>query len=314
MISERPYRLRRSVLSVPGNREKMIEKARALLADVVMLDLEDSVPVDQKDEARKLVISALKVGGWKAPTISVRINPMDSPWAYRDIVDTVENCGSLIHTIVIPKVEDPCMVKAVDYFLSQIEMRRGLPLGHIGIEASVETARGMMLIEDIATSSGRLETLVFGIADYTSSVGAPTVGISGHGEGEDFYPGHRWHFPMSRLVMAAKAAGLMAIDAPYGDFRNLEGLKHSCLISRGLGYDGKWAIHPDQLPIINEVFAPSPEDVKRSLRIVEEYEKAQKEGRGSCALDGKMIDGATLRLARQTLEKWKAMENLNRRG
>ncbi|SFM40761.1 HpcH/HpaI aldolase/citrate lyase family protein [Thermodesulforhabdus norvegica] len=312
MAVERPCRLRRSILSVPGNREKMIEKSRRLPADVVMLDLEDSVPVDQKDEARKLVISALQNGTWRAPTLSVRINPMDSPWAYRDIVDIVEKCGRVLHTVVIPKVEDPCEVKAVDYFIGQIELNCGFPSGRIGLEASVETAKGMILVEDIAVSSRRLETLVFGIADYTSSVGAPAVGVSGHGEAEDFYPGHRWHFPMSRLVMAAKAAGLMAVDAPYGDFKDIEGLRRSCLISRGLGYDGKWAIHPDQLSIINELFAPSPEDVERSLKIVREYEKAREEGRGTCSVDGKMIDGATLRLARQTLEKWKMMESLNR--
>lgn len=312
MNAERLFRLRRSVLSVPGNRERMIEKAQNLPADVVMLDLEDSVPIDQKDIARKIVVFMLKNGTWKAPTLSIRVNPMDSPWAYRDIIDIVENCGDRLNTVIIPKVNHPCEVKTVDYLVTQIEMARNLPIGMIGIEASVETAEGISKVEDIALSSPRLESLVFGIADYAASLGAPTRGISGHGEAEDFYPGHRWHHPMSCLVIAARAAGLSVVDAPYGDFKDIDGLKRSCHIALGLGYDGKWAIHPDQLGVINEIFSPSSEDINRNKQIIEEYEKARSEGRGSFAVDGKMIDGATLRLARQMMQKWETIKCVSR--
>ncbi len=306
---KRPFRLRRSVLSVPGNVQKMIDKARTLPADVIMFDLEDSVPFEQKEEARKRVIESLLSGGWSGFVISVRINPMDSPFAYRDIVEIVENCVSVIDTIVMPKVNHPCEVRAVDYFLTQIEMVRSVSPGKVGIEASIETAEGMLRVEEIAFSSERLETLVFGVADYATSISAVVKGISGHGDSEEFYVGHRWHFPISRMVMAAKAAGLCAIDAPYGDFRDTEGLRRSCQMSAALGCDGKWAIHPSQLEVINDVYTPSQEDVERSRKIVEAYESVAHSGKGALAIDGKMIDGATLRISQNILAKWEAIKS-----
>lgn len=297
---DRPFRLRRCVLSVPGNREKMFEKAKNIDVDMVMLDLEDSVPVDDKVRARHLVAEFLKEGGESGSKgRSVRINPMDSPYAYRDLVEVVEKAGEFIDSIVIPKVNHPCEVRAVDYFLSQIEQAMGFPVGRIGLEASIETAEGLLRVEEIAFSSQRLESLVFGIADYAASVGAMVKGISGHGDAEDFYPGHRWHFPLSRMIMAAKAAGLVAIDAPYGNYKDEAGLRSSCLLSAALGCDGKWAIHPDQIAIIQEVFSPSEEDIERSRKIVEAYESSKREGRGSLAIDGKMIDAASIRIARR---------------
>ena len=294
----RPFRLRRCILSVPGNREKMLAKAKNIAVDVLMFDLEDSVPVDEKAKARQMVSECLlSEKDWASRSRSVRINPMDSPYAYRDIVDVVEKAGEVIDSVVIPKVNHPCEVKAVDYILTQIEQSMGFPEGRIGLEASIETAEGLLRVEEIAFCSERLETLVFGIADYAASVGAMSRGISGHGESEDFYPGHRWHFPLSRMIMAAKAAGLSAIDAPYGDYKDPEGLRKSCLLAAALGCDGKWAIHPDQISIIEEVFSPTEEDIERSRRIIEAYEASKKEGRGSLALDGKMIDGASLRIA-----------------
>ena len=294
----RPFRLRRCILSVPGNREKMLAKAKNIAVDILMFDLEDSVPVGEKAKARQMVSECLLYGkDWASGSRSVRINPMDSPYAYRDIVDVVEKAGGVIDSIVISKVNHPCEVKAVDYILTQIEQSMGFPEGRIGLEASIETAEGLLRVEEIAFSSERLETLVFGIADYAASVGAMSRGISGHGESEDFYPGHRWHFPLSRMIMAAKAAGLSAIDAPYGDYKNPEGLQKSCLLAAALGCDGKWAIHPDQISIIEEVFSPTEEDIERGRRIIEAYEASKKEGRGSLALDGKMIDGASLRIA-----------------
>jgi len=301
----RPFRLRRSVLSVPGSSEKMLRKAKTLPADVIMFDLEDSVPVDQKEQARALVNHILGEGKWdERVTVSLRINAMDTPFAYRDVVDVVETSGNVIDTIVLPKVNDPCEVKALDYLLTQIEMNKGYEIGRIGIEASVETAQGLLKVKEIAFSSPRLESLVFGVADYATSVSARVKGTSGHGDAEEFYPGHRWHFPISRMVMAAKAAGLAAIDAPYGFFRDLAGLRRSCELAAALGCDGKWAIHPDQIPIINEVFSPSEDDVERSKAIVDAYEEARKEGKGVVAIDGKMVDGATVRIATQTLRAW----------
>lgn len=302
---ERPIRLRRSILSVPANREKMVRKALSLPADVIMLDLEDSVPVDEKEKARHAVVEALTASGWEGRVRAYRINDMGTPFAYRDLIDVVEKAGSSLDVIVVPKVNDPAEIQAIDYWLTQMEARFGFPK-KIGLEASIETAQGMLRVRDIATSSPRLEALVFGIADYGASVGMPSGGISGHGDAEDGPETLRWLFPLSRMVMAAKAAGLAAVDAPYGDFRNPQGLARSCAMSRALGYDGKWAIHPDQLEVINRAFTPSEEDVARSLRVVEAYESARSRGEGSVAVDGKMVDAASVRVAQVTVAVAKA--------
>ncbi len=297
---ERPIRLRRSILSVPANREKMVRKALSLPADVIMLDLEDSVPVDEKEKARQAVVEALTASGWDGRVRAYRINDMGTPFAYRDLVDVVEKAGPYLDVIVVPKVNEPAEIKAIDYWLTQMERRFGFA-NRIGLEASIETAEGMLRVGEIAMSSPRLEALVFGIADYGASLGMPGGGISGHGDAEEDTAGLRWLFPLSRMVMAAKAAGLAAIDAPFGDFRDPKGLARSCALSRSLGYDGKWAIHPDQLEVINGVFTPSEEDVARSRRIVEAYETARARGEGSVALDGKMVDAASVRVAQVTV-------------
>jgi citrate lyase beta subunit len=300
-------RLRRTTLSVPANREKMIQKALGLPADEVMLDLEDSVPVEGKEQARKAVVLALKEGNWQDRVRAYRMNGMDTPYAYRDIIDVVENAGEFIDVLVVPKVNDASEIKAVDYLLTQIEARMGLSR-RIGVEACIETAAGLMRVEEIAFSSSRLEALVFGVADYAASVGMVNKGTSGHGEAEDFYPGHRFHYPLSRIVMIAKAASLAAVDAPYGDFHNLSGLQAACHLSAALGYNGKWAIHPDQLQIINDVYTPSREDVERSHRVVEAYIEAGGRGAGSLALDGKMIDAASVRIAQGVTAQWEAIQ------
>jgi citrate lyase beta subunit len=302
--------LRRSILSVPANREKMVNKAFKLDADVIMLDLEDSVAVNEKEEARKRAISTFKEQDWRGRLRSLRINAMDTPFAYRDIIDVVEQAGEHIDTLVVPKVADPAEIKAIDYLLTQIELRMGFKRP-IGLEPSIETASGMLRAGEIAFSSPRVETLVFGVADYSASLTMLSKGISGHGDQEDFYPGHRFHFPLSQMAMAAKAAGLAAIDAPYGDYKDPEGLRRSCLMSAALGYDGKWVIHPDQVAIVNEVYSPSEEDFQRSARILEAYEQARAAGLGSLALDGKMVDAASIRVARLIYAQREAM---NRRS
>lgn len=299
-------RLRRSIISVPANREKMVNKAFALDADQIMLDLEDSVPVSEKEDARKLAVAVFKERDWGGRVRSYRINAMDTPFAYRDIIDIVEEAGEFIDAIVVPKVEDAAEIKAIDYLLNQIEARMGFGQ-RIGLEPSIETAAGMLKVGEIAFSSPRIETLVFGVADYSASLTMLSKGVSGHGEKEDFYPGHRYHFPLSRMAMAAKAAGVAAIDAPYGDYRDPEGLRRSCLMSAALGYDGKWVIHPDQIAIVNEIFAPSREDYERSVRILQAYDKAKASGAGSLALDGKMVDAASIRVAKVIYAQWEAM-------
>lgn len=303
---ERPIRLRRSILSVPANREKMISKAVSLPADFIMLDLEDSVPVQEKEAARAHVVAALREGPWQGKVRACRINGMDTPFAYRDIIDVVEAAGDCLDVLVIPKVNDVAEVKAVDYLLTQIEIHMGFS-NSIGLEASIETAEGMLRAEQIAFSSKRLEALVFGVADYSASLTMSSKGLSGHGDAEDFYPGDRWHFPLSRLAMTAKAAGLAVIDAPYGNYKDLEGLKKSCIRSAGLGFDGKWAIHPDQIEVINEIFSPTAEDVKRSELILQTYAEAQDKGQGSLSIDGKMVDAASVRIAKVVSAQWKAI-------
>jgi citrate lyase beta subunit len=281
----------------------MVNKAFSLDADMLMLDLEDSVPVQEKEDARNRVISTFREQDWKVKVRAYRINGMDTPFAYRDIIDIVEAAGEFIDVIVVPKVGDPAEIRAIDYLLTQIEWRMGFKR-KIGLEASIETAGGMLKAGEIAFSSPRLEALVFGVADYGASLTMMSKGVSGHGDTEEFYPGHRWHFPLSRMAMAAKAAGLAAIDAPYGNYKDPEGLRRSCIMSAALGYDGKWVIHPDQIAIINELYTPSDEDIERSRRILEAYEKAQAEGCGSLAIDGKMVDAASIRVAQVVYSQW----------
>ena len=287
----------RSVLSVPGHLTRMHEKAAASAADVIMLDLEDSVPADAKEEARQRVRAALTAIAWGKKEVAVRINGLDTPFAYRDLLEIVEEAGAAVAAVVVPKVNHPGDIHFVARMLDGIELARGLDRP-IAIEASIETAQGLAEVRAIATASPRLRSLVFGIADYAASVGARLVSLSGHGENEaDIYPGHRWHFALSRMIMAAKAAGLMAIDAPYGFFKDQPGLERASTIACALGCDGKWAIHPDQLDTINRVFAPSPEDIARASAILAAAREGAGRGRGAVAVDGRMIDQATVRLA-----------------
>lgn len=294
-------RLRRSVLSVPGSSDKMISKSLELPADEIMLDLEDGVALEEKEGARAKIIRAFKDHDWADRVRAYRINGLDTPFAYRDVIDVVEQAGEDIDVIVIPKVEKAADVQFVALLLSQIEMNVGLKKT-IGLEASIETALGMLNVKEIAFASPRLETLVFGIADYGASLTMPSSGVSGHGDAEEDLM-HRWHFPLSSMVMAAKAAGLAAIDAPFGDFKDETGLKKSCQQAASLGYDGKWAIHPAQLDTINETFTPSAEDINRAQIILKAYEAVKASGEGATALDGKMVDAASVRLAQVTYEQ-----------
>lgn len=299
---------RRSNLSVPGHVEKMHGKASNSNADVIMLDLEDSVPINEKEKARSQVIESLLSLDWSRKTVTVRINSLDTPFAYRDLLEVVENAGHIIEAIVVPKVNSSGDISFVDRMLDGIEMNKELPAS-IGIEISIETAEGLLRSDEIARESSRGRTLVFGIADYSASVGARLVSISGHGEREEeLYPGHRWHFALSKMVMAAKAKGYLAIDAPYGNFKDLDGLRRSSVMSCALGCDGKWAIHPGQIDIINEVFTPSREDIELASKVLEANAKAAKEGRGAVAVEGRMVDQATVRMAKQLWQQAKYLQ------
>lgn len=293
---------RRSILSVPGNVEKMHLKALKSDADVIMFDLEDSVSISEKKNAREQIVKSINALDFGDKTITYRINLCESEFAYEDILYLVENAGSKIDSLVIPKVNDVRDVHFVDYLLSGIEKKHKFQ-HKIKIEPSIETAKGMMNIESIASASERIISLVFGIADYSTSVEAKNVSISGHGEDEELaYPGHRWHFALSKMIMTAKANNLIAIDAPYGNFRDLEGLRKSSAIGRSLGINGKWAIHPNQIDVINEIFSPGKDEIELAKKIISAYESAEKEGRGSAAIDGRMVDKATFNLAKKTMQ------------
>ncbi len=298
---------RRSILSVPGHRPRMHQKASRSAADVVMLDLEDSVPLDAKPAARTAVIEALNGLDWQGRTVTVRINGFDTAFGFRDLLAVAQEAGGALSSVVIPKVDDPADIHCASRLLDGIEMECGGDTP-IGIEATIESARGMQNIAAIAAASPRLVSLVFGIADYSASIGARLVSISGHGEAEEqIYPGHRWNFALGRLVMAAKAQNLLAIDAPFGNFRDPVGLERAASISCALGCDGKWAIHPDQIEAINRVFSPSAEEIARARKILDAWEAARKQGLGAAAVDGRMIDQATVRLAQRLWDQARRM-------
>jgi len=299
---------RRSTLSVPGHIAKMHSKAAQSRADVIMFDLEDSVPMEAKEPARDVVIQSIRSLDWQEKTVTFRINGLDTPFGYRDLLELVETAGPQIDAVVVPKVNHPQDIYFVSRMLDGIEMKKDFSR-RIGIEAIIESAEGLESVSEIAKSSNRLKTLVFGIVDYSASIGARLVSISGHGEKEeDVYPGHRWNFEMSRVVMAAKANGLLAIDAPYGNFRDSQGLQRAAAMACALGYDGKWAIHPDQIDSINQAFSPSREDIARAEKVLAAYRDAEEKGLGAVAVEGRMVDRATVRLAKQLYEQAKHLK------
>ena len=288
-------RLHRSELAVPGSSPKMFEKAITSNADVVFLDLEDAVSPQDKIPSRKNIIKAIKEMNWKekSKTISIRINSLDTHYMYRDVIEIVEEVGEKIDTILIPKAGSASDVYMVDCLLTQIEDNKKFK-NKIGIECLIETALGMSNIKEIAKSSKRLEALHFGVADYAASLKARTVIIGGLNPD---YPGDQWHHGLSQLVMTCRAYGLRAIDGPFGDFNDKEAYIASAKRAAAIGFDGKWAIHPSQIDLANEVFSPPEKEVNKAIRILEELEKAAKEGKGAAQLDGRMIDAASARMA-----------------
>jgi malyl-CoA/(S)-citramalyl-CoA lyase len=288
-------RLQRSELAVPGSNPTMFEKALKSEADYVFWDVEDAVAPDDKERARQNIIEALNDLDWKAhsKTISVRINGIDTHYMYRDVVDIVEQAGHKLDTILIPKVGVPADVYLVDAIVTQIEMAKGIT-HRIGLEALIETALGMANVEAIATSSTRLEAMHFGVADFAASCRARTVIIGGLNPD---YPGDQWHAALSRMVVACRAYGLRAIDGPFGDFNDPEAYRAAAQRAAVLGYEGKWAIHPSQITLANEVMSPPEKEVTRAKRILEVLAEAAKAGKGAAQLDGRMIDAASARMA-----------------
>ena len=288
-------RLQRSELAVPGSSPKMFEKALNSNADYIFLDLEDAVSPNDKLTARENIIKALKEINWKekGKTISIRINSLDTHYMYRDVVDIIEQVGDRIDTILIPKVGTDSDVYMVDCLLTQIETSKKIK-NKIGLECLIETALGMSNIKEIAKSSDRLEALHFGVADYAASLRARTIVIGGLNPD---YPGDQWHHGLSQLVMTCRAYGLRAIDGPFGDFNDPDAYIASAKRAAAIGIEGKWAIHPSQIDLANKVFSPPETEVKKATRIIEELDKAAKEGKGAAQLDGRMIDAASARMA-----------------
>ncbi len=293
-------RLQRSELAVPGSQPALFKKALDSAVDYVFLDLEDAVAPGDKEQARRNVIQGLQEHDWRGrgKTICVRINGIDTHYMYRDVVDVVEQAGHRLDTILIPKVGVPADVYLVDALLSQIEAARGFS-HRIGIDVLIETALGMANVEAIAQASPRLEAMHFGVADYSASCRARTVVIGGLNPD---YPGDQWHFALSRMIVACRAYGLRAIDGPFGDFNDPEGYVLAAKRGAALGIEGKWAIHPSQIALANDVFTPPPKEVERARRILDALDQAAKEGRGAAQLEGKMIDAASARMAQNVVK------------
>ncbi|NDC09803.1 MAG: hypothetical protein EBZ75_10760, partial [Oxalobacteraceae bacterium] len=300
IIEQATARLHRSELAVPGSNPAMFEKAANSAADIVFLDVEDAVAPDDKAQARKNIIQGLNDIDWGRKTMMVRINGLDTHYMYRDVVDIVEACPRL-DMILIPKVGTAADVYAIDMMVTQIETAMGRTK-RIGFEVLIETALGMANVEAIAQSSKRLEAMSFGVADYAASTRARTTVIGGVNKDSGVLTdrdadGHReyfwtdpWHAAQTRMMVACRAYGLRPIDGPFGDFSDTDGYLAAANRAAVLGYEGKWAIHPSQIELANQVYTPSEAEVTRARRIMQAMDEAAKAGKGAVSLDGRMID------------------------
>ncbi|HYI19051.1 MAG TPA: CoA ester lyase [Solirubrobacteraceae bacterium] len=300
----RKPRLRRTCHAVPGSSERFLAKAPQLDADEVFLDLEDAVAPAEKEQARARVIGALRETNFGGTTVVVRVNGTDTPHYYRDLVDVVEQAGDRIDAVMLPKVRTTGDVEMTDKLLRQIELARGYEPGRIGIEAQIEDATGLIACEAIAAASPRMETLVFGPGDYSAAIGIPVTTIGAAPSG---YPGDHLNYVYSKLVVAARAAGIQAIDGPYAAVGDEEGLRERALLARALGLDGKWTIHPAQIPVVNEVFTPGREEWERAEAMLAAYDRATTgEGRGAAMFEGEMIDEANRKMAERLADAGRA--------
>jgi malyl-CoA/(S)-citramalyl-CoA lyase len=314
-------RLHRSELAVPGTNNRAMEKAPTLGADLVFLDLEDAVAPDDKEQARANVIDALGAHDWTNTAVSVRINGLDTHWCYRDVVDVVEAAGEHLDQIMIPKVSGAGDVHFVATMLDQIEAAVGLRR-RIGLSVLIETAIGMVNIDEIAKACpDRMEAMVFGVADYAASLQSHTTSIGGadpnyavltdrNGTPErDRHWGDQWHYALSRIAVTCRAHGLRPIDGPFGEFNDPEGFLAAARRAAVLGYEGKWAIHPSQIELANEVFTPDAHIVDKTHRIIAAMRDAAANGSGAVSLDGRLIDAASIRMAETLLAKLEQIES-----
>ncbi len=311
-----PTRLNRSELAVPGNNPKFIDRAPKSDADVIFFDLEDAVPLDQKDTARRMVVTALNDLDFGTKTVSVRINGLDTPFMYRDVIDLVEGAGAKLDLILVPKVNGPADVHVLDVLLAQLEAATGLGK-RIGLELLIETAQGVQNLDAIAAASPRTETLLFGSGDFAASIGARSPGIGlpnpdyhvlspapadAGGDGpRTRHQGDMWHYALARLVVAARANGLRPIDGPFSDVRDADGCEAAMRRAAALGCAGKMVIHPNQIAQANRLFAPTEAEVADARRVLDAMEQARRDGRAAVTLDGRMIDIASIRQADATV-------------
>ncbi|MFM9085290.1 MAG: HpcH/HpaI aldolase/citrate lyase family protein [Acidimicrobiia bacterium] len=286
---------RRSCLSIPGSSDKMIAKGPTIPADMVFLDLEDACAPKEKESSRARVAAAIRGLDWGDKVTCVRVNDWSTKWTAYDLIEVVGGAGARLDAIMLPKVESAAQIVATDMLLRQIEIAHGLPVGHVGIEAQIETARGLIAVEEICAASPRLETIIFGPADFAASMEMPV--LTG-GVAIPEYPGDHFHYVFSKILMAGRAHGLQVIDGPYLYIRDTEGFRAYCQRTRTLGFDGKWALHPDQVTVLNEVFSPTQEQFDKAWAILDAYREATEgEGKGAVMFGNEMIDEASRKMA-----------------
>jgi citrate lyase subunit beta/citryl-CoA lyase len=301
-------RVSRSVLAVPASKWKMAERGPSSGADLFFLDLEDAVAPNEKDAARENVVRAMKELDWRGRPTFYRMNSLETPYWYRDVIEVVEEAGEGLDLILVPKVERPEDLHTLDVLLCSSESNAGLEPGKVKLEAQIETALGLTNIDAIARSTDRLEALVFGPGDYAASIRMPQTSIGTIDEWDEAYPGHRMGYVMQRIVVAARMGDLRAVDGPVADYRDAEGLRKSCLVARSLGFDGKWCIHPGQVETVNEVFSPTEGEREWARKVVSAYEEANAAGSGSISVDGQMVDAASVKMAQNTLDLARRVE------
>jgi citrate lyase subunit beta/citryl-CoA lyase len=296
--SAREVRSRRSNLAVPGSSTKMLEKAKGLPADQVFMDLEDAVAPLAKPDARKNIVAALNEGGYGDKVRSVRVNDWTTEWTYADVIEVVSGAGANLDCIMLPKVQGPEQIQALDMLLTQIEKSEGLEVGRIGIEAQIENAMGLIKVDEIAAASPRVETIIFGPADFMASINMKSLVVGEQPPGYDV--GDAYHYILMRILMAARAYDKQAIDGPYLQIKDIEGYQRVASRSAALGFDGKWVLHPGQIDAANEVFSPTQDDYDHAELILDAYQwytSAEGGARGAAMLGDEMIDEASRKMA-----------------
>jgi citrate lyase subunit beta / citryl-CoA lyase len=291
-------RPRRSCLAVPGSNARFLEKARSLPADMVFLDLEDACAPSLKPAARKNIVAALNEGGWGKRIRVVRVNDLTTHWTYRDVIEVVEGAGANLDAIMLPKVQSAAQVQWLDVMLTQIETTMGYPVGSIGIEAQIENATGLLAVREIAAASPRIETVIFGPADFMASINMKSLVVGEQPPGYDV--GDAYHHVLMSILLAARAHDRQAIDGPYLQVRDIDGFRRVARRSAALGFDGKWALHPDQIEVANEIYAPSQEDYDHAELILDAYDWSTSDAggaKGSAMLGDEMIDEASRKMA-----------------